>query len=220
MKKFKTKNCYLNYKLIILIIIILILFSLFSFITINNVNSKIFDVLLYNFDNNKTLSHNIFTSNLDYLINNYSFYDKKKYINNNKVYLYNDIYDLLKNNLIKLGYEIEYDITNKNIKYYIQLIKSERHNTITINNKKYTKIKFILDKNNNSYEDSKKILEKLNKYLNDYYPNVSDGIKEINNIEKTNNNEIIIEIDDNDYEVINNSTEIIALMLYYLNDEI
>ena len=71
MKKFKFRKNY-NIKKTIIVIVLFILFILLSFCKLNRVNNKILNILTSNFSDYE-LSLNMFTSNLDNLINSYSF---------------------------------------------------------------------------------------------------------------------------------------------------
>ena len=109
-------------------------------------------------------------------------------------------------------------VNNHNISYYIDIQKALTDKTkITINNKNYTKILFVLEKNNSNYQKIKTIYEKMNDYLNENYPGLSRGILGKNDeIQYLGENNLLIEIGgiDSTKEEVNNSTEIIALMLY------
>lgn len=99
---------------------------------------------------------------------------------------------------------------------------------VTINNKPYAKIMFVLGLDNPSYLENKKLMIKMNDYLNKYYPNLSRGIYEkqgsgVNGVynQDFHKNTILIEIGgvDNNLESVVNSTEIIAKALYYIIGE-
>ena len=179
----------------------------------------------------------------------YNTHDDEKYSDNTTIY---DATKLLNSNLKKLGINViqeelkpsdflitglsNYAITktfvenakanNKNISYYIDIHRDSVDNTtITINNKKYAKIMFVLGLENKNYEKNKLVMKKMNDYLNKYYPGISRGIYEkkgsgVNGIynQDIDENVILIEIGGikNNLEEVNNSTEIISLMLYYM----
>ena len=232
MKKFRTRN-YNKVKIIILLIIFLLIFITLSFFKLTKSFTNIINITLKGFNYQDNNSIFIFSSNLDYLINNYSFKEKNNnYIKEeNKIYLYNsdnnqEYYDdsnitdarkLLKNKLIKLGIKV-LDEKEKNIDYLIDIERDNvKDTTITINNKKYAKILFVLNNN-------REILKKMNNYLNTNYPGISRGIYEIkddinNQIEK---NVIVIKIGgiENNINEVDNSTEILSLMLYHMLGEI
>ena len=77
MKKFKIRKKY-NYVIIVIYIILLFLFIGLSFIKLNTSNPKLIRFLTKDF--NGEIRFNLLTSNLDYLINNYSF--KEDVLNN------------------------------------------------------------------------------------------------------------------------------------------
>lgn len=131
----------------------------------------------------------------------------------------------------ELNYSISRTFLNKAIKkneyqYYIDIHRDDANNTIIkINNKKYAKMLFVLGLDNPNYSKNKIVLEKMNNYLNENYPGISKGIIEkagekVNGIynQDLNQNVILIEIGSisNNKEEVNNSTEIIALMMYYM----
>ena len=129
-------------------------------------------------------------------------------------------YDISRNfiNDIKSNYN--------SIRYYVDIHRDSVSDTkIIINNKKYAKIMFVLGLDNPNYLKNKDILVKMNKYLDDNYPGLSKGIYEkqgssVNGIynQDISENVLLIEIGgiDNNFEEVNNSTEIISLMLYYM----
>ena len=115
---------------------------------------------------------------------------------------------------------------NKDIAYYIDIHRdSSTDTTVKINNKSYAKILFVLGLSNENYLKNKSILLKMNEYLNENYPGISKGIYEKKgaNVDGVYNqdldeNVLLIEIGGvkNNIEEVNNSTEIIALMLYHM----
>jgi len=115
------------------------------------------------------------------------------------------------------------DITKSDddINYYVDInFDSIKNTIITINGKKYAKILFALETNNKNYQENQKMINKMNEYLNNHYPGISRGIyeKEVSEIHKNNsdNNVIFLKIGglENNFEEINNSTEILSLMFY------
>ena len=117
------------------------------------------------------------------------------------------------------------DITKKeDITYYIDLHRDSVTDTkITINKQNYAKILFVLGLDNPNYQENKEVLTKMNNYLNENYPGLSKGILEksgkgVNGIynQDLGKNVLLIEIGgiENNLEEVNNSTQIIALMLY------
>ena len=224
MKKFKFKNNYRKYRIIVLFIIFLIIFVILSSIKLDKSNLKIINYLLK--DISPTENINMLTSNLNNILGTYYFKENNMIINNNRkpiIYLYNknNIAVNLKNNLEKLGIEVILD-NNKindyqNIDYFIDIDYSNSEETIIINNKPYAKIQFI----QNSNEDlNEQILLTMHNYLDKKYHGISKGIVKQDNIYEKykENNVIIFKIygKDNNYEEINNSTEIVSLMIYHI----
>ena len=122
------------------------------------------------------------------------------------------------------------------LNYFIDLHRdsvSKEHTNITIDNKEYAKIMFVLGLENKNYKANKELMIKLNNYLDENYKGLSRGIYEkkgsgVNGVynQDFHENTILIEIGgvDNNLESIVNSTEIIAKGLYYIigdkNEEI
>ena len=180
----------------------------------------------------------------------YNTHDNEKYHDNTNI---SDVTIMLSNNLNKLGIKtvIEkekcsdytntglsyYDISREFIKnnlenkfdYYIDIHRDSVSNTkISINNKPYAKILFVLGIDNENYLENKKVLERMNNYLNNEYPGISRGIyekdkKSGNGIynQDLGSNVLLIEVGgvDNNYEELYNSTEIISLMIYHMLGE-
>ena len=177
----------------------------------------------------------------------YNTHDKEKYKDNTSIYLATKH---LKSNLEKLSiqtiqeetktselldtgldyYNISrnYIIKNKmnNIAYFIDIHRdSVTDTTVTINNKKYAKLLFVLGLDNPNHEENKKLLIKMNNYLNKNYPGISKGIyeKKGSGVDGVYNqdlgaNVILLELGgiDNNYAEVKNSTEIVSLMLYHM----
>ena len=87
---------------------------------------------------------------------------------------------------------------------------------------------FVLGLDNPYYEENKKVMMKMNKYLEENYPGLSKGILEksgegVDGVynQDISSNVLLIEIGgiENNMEEVNNSTEIIALMFYNLLGE-
>ena len=121
-------------------------------------------------------------------------------------------------------------MNNNNFDLLIDIQRDSLSDTsVTINNKQYAKILFVLGLDNPNYLENKEILIKMNDYLNTNYPGLSKGILEkqddkVNNIynQDLGKNIILTLIGgvDNTYEEVNNSTEIMALMIYnFLGDQ-
>ena len=184
------------------------------------------------------------------LIYLYNTHDTEKYVDGTVV----EASTLLKNNLQKLGiksfveekevskelstgltyYNISRNyllkaVNNNSFKYYVDIHRDSVTNTkVEINNKVYAKILFVLGLDNPYYEENKKIMMQMNKYLEENYPGLSKGILEksgegVDGVynQDVSSNVILIEIGgiENNMEEVNNSTEIIALMFYNLLGE-
>lgn len=116
--------------------------------------------------------------------------------------------------------------TNQNIAYFIDIHRdSVKDTTVKINDKKYAKILFVLGLENKNYLKNKALMLKMNEYLNKNYPKISRGILEkkgsgVDGVynQDISDNVILIEIGgvENNMEEVNNSTEIVALMLYHM----
>lgn len=116
--------------------------------------------------------------------------------------------------------------TNRNIAYFIDIHRdSVTDTTIKIDGKTYAKILFVLGLENKNYLKNKSHILKMNDYLNKNYPGISKGIyeKKGTGVDGVYNqdladNVILIEIGGikNNINEINNSTEIISLMLYHM----
>ena len=114
----------------------------------------------------------------------------------------------------------------KDIAYYIDIHRdSVSDTTIKINDKNYAKILFVLGLENKNYLKNKAVIQEMNEYLNKNYPGISKGIYEkkgkgVDGVynQDLGDNVILIEIGGvtNNLDEINNSTEIIALMLYHM----
>ena len=79
MKKFKTRNKKIFIRNIVIVILTFILFIFISLITLNKSHSKLVNYLTKDFDSNE-VSINIITSNLDKLLDTYSFKEKNNII--------------------------------------------------------------------------------------------------------------------------------------------
>ena len=100
--------------------------------------------------------------------------------------------------------------------------------TATIDNKNYAKVMFLLGLENDNYLENKKVMTKMNDYLNTNYRGLSRGIYEkkgkgVNGVynQDFSENTILIEVGgiDNTVEEVANSLEVIASMIYnYIND--
>lgn len=114
----------------------------------------------------------------------------------------------------------------KDIKYYIDIHRDSVKDTkVKINDKNYAKIMFVLGLENKNYKENKQVMIKMNNYLNEHYPGISRGIYEkkgegVDGIynQDLDKNIILIEVGgiENNLEEINNSTEILSLMIYHM----
>ena len=117
---------------------------------------------------------------------------------------------------------------NNSINYYIDLHRdsvNKKISTVTINGKNYAKTMFLLGLENPNYKENKIIMEKLEKYLNDNYKGLSRGIYEkqgkgVNGVynQDYSKNCILIEVggEENTFEEVENTIDVIAEMLSYL----
>ena len=117
---------------------------------------------------------------------------------------------------------------NNSINYYIDLHRdsvNKKISTVTINGKNYAKTMFLLGLENPNYKENKIIMEKLEKYLNDNYKGLSRGIYEkqgkgVNGVynQDYSKNCILIEVggEENTFEEVENTIDVIAEMLCYL----
>ena len=181
----------------------------------------------------------------------YNTHNQEKYIDNSSVY---DASESFASNLKKLGFTplLEnkktsdflytgmsyYDISRifikdikekEDIDFFIDIHRDSVSNTsVTINNKRYAKILFVLGLDNPSFEDNKRIIKEMNNYLDINYPGISKGILEksgsgVDGIynQDLDSHVMLIEIGgiENNFEEVNNSTEILSLMLYHFIGE-
>lgn len=112
------------------------------------------------------------------------------------------------------------------LKYFVDLHRdsvSKKISTTTINDKSYARTMFLLGLENSSYEKNKEILERLELWLNENYQGLSRGIYEkkgkgVNGVynQDFSQNCILIEVgsEENTYEEVTNTIEIIGKMLY------
>ncbi len=141
-----------------------------------------------------------------------------------------------KNMAYSMAYEVSRDLLERRrseydtITYFIDLhrdsVKREI-TTTTINGVTYAKVMFLLGLENPNYQENKKVLTKLNDYLNENYKGLSRGIYEkqgsgVNGVynQDISPNVILIEVGgvDNTIEEVSNSLKVIANCLYnYLN---
>ncbi len=117
----------------------------------------------------------------------------------------------------------------KNLKLIIDLHRDsvkKNYSTITINNKKYAKVLFVIGLEHKNYKDNLLVANKLNDILNKKYPKLSRGImkkegKNVNGIynQDLNKNIILIELGGNENnleEVMNTSIALSDVINEYL----
>lgn len=120
---------------------------------------------------------------------------------------------------------------NNDLTYFVDLHRDsvgKEISTIEINGKKYAKILFLLGLENDNYKKNEVIIEKLNNWLNNNYKGISRGIykkegKGVNGVynQDFSENCILIEIggQDNTYEEVENTVDVVAEMLnYYIGE--
>ena len=126
------------------------------------------------------------------------------------------------------------DAKNKNdsLKYFIDLHRdsvSKKISTITINDKNYSKILFIVGLENPNYQDNLNVTEKINNMISLKYPNLSRGIykkkgKGVNGVynQDFGPNTILIEVggEENTIDEVYNTALVISdvLIEYIRND--
>lgn len=113
------------------------------------------------------------------------------------------------------------------LKYFIDLHRdsiSKSVSTVTINNKNYAKVLFVLGLEHKNYQENLKTMEEINNLFNKYYPGLSRGIykKEGSGVNGIYNqdispNVILIEVGgvENSIDEVLNTTEAISNILYY-----
>lgn len=203
-----------------------------------------FDLLIndYSFNNKKLVYHNSPIKDV-YIYNTHNLeeYSDKKNVFDASILLASNLKKLGINSLVEIRKASDYINTGlnyyeisrsfiidvmkkKEYAYYIDIHRDSVKDTkVTINNKDYAKILFVLGKDNASYEANKSVILEMNEYLNNYYPGLSKGIleksgKDVNGVynQDLDKNVLLIEIGgiENNIEEVNNSTEILSLMLY------
>ena len=150
------------------------------------------------------------------------------------------IQDIL--NINNLNYSASYKVSrmmmedakskNSSLKYFIDLHRdsvNKKISSITINNKNYAKILFIIGLENPNYEKNLMVTEKINNMINIKYPNLSRGIykkkgKGVNGVynQDFSPNTILIEVggEENTIDEVYNTSLAIsdALVEYIRND--
>lgn len=115
------------------------------------------------------------------------------------------------------------------LKYFIDIHRDSSKDTkVTINNKKYAKILFVVGLEHPNYNDNIKVVEKLNNILKQKYPNISKGIYKkkganVNGIynQDIDSNVMLIEVGgvDNNIEEVLNTLEALSLSIsQFVND--
>lgn len=131
-----------------------------------------------------------------------------------------------------LPYNYSYDISNKYCKeikekypsiiYFIDLHRDgidKKLSTITINNKSYAKMMFLLGMNHNNANKNLEVVTKLNNYLNKNYQGLMRNIYKRNDLtyyQELSSHNFIIEIggQDNTYTEVYNSVKAFAMAIY------
>lgn len=122
--------------------------------------------------------------------------------------------------------------TYKSINYYIDVHRDSlprNRTTVTINDKDYASILFLIGLENDNYEENLAFTNKINDKLNELYPNLSKGILEksgpgVNGIynQDFSSKAILIEVggyENNTYEVLNTALAFSKCYLEVLNEE-
>lgn len=146
----------------------------------------------------------------------------------------NTISILTKRNLLyKDSYKISRELMEKrylenpSLEYFIDIHRDSVKKSITtatINDKKYAKVMFLLGLENKNYLENKKVITKLNDYINKNYPGLSRGIYEkkgagVNGIynQDFSPNCLLIEVGgyENNLEEVNNTIKVLAEVIHY-----
>lgn len=207
----------------------------------NNENKPI--IYLYNshpteeYANQSVLEYTI---NPTVIMNNYilqEIFNKKGY---QTLIEENSVTDILNNN--NWNYASSYKasrilmeeakIKNPSLKYFIDIHRdslSRDKTTITIKEKDYAKMIFLLGLENSKYEENLEFIEKINNKINEKYPGLSKGIYKkggvgVNGIynQDFSNRTILIEIggyENNVLEVLNTSLAFSECFIEVLNEE-
>ena len=204
--------------------------------------NKVATVYIYNthqseeYKSRNSTSYNV---NPTVLLASYILQEKLSKLGINSIVEESNIMELLRIN--NWNYASSYKITkmlleqakkdNQSLVYFIDLHRdsiSYDKTTITINNKKYAKILFLLGLENPNYLENKKVISKIHEMINEKYPGLSKGIYEkkgkgVNGVynQDFSKNCILIEVGgkDNTIDEVNNTIEVIANTLYtYIGD--
>lgn len=156
--------------------------------------------------------------NIDSIVENEKVSD---YLDGN----YNDSYKISRRFLESIV------LNNHTLNYFIDIHRDsvkEDYTQIVIGDKEYAKIMFVLGLENKNYQQNKQLMEKMNNYLNEFYPGLSRGIYEksgsgVNGVynQDFHKNTLLIEVGGVDSNLVSvaNSTEILAKTLYYVIGE-
>lgn len=122
--------------------------------------------------------------------------------------------------------------THSSLKYFIDIHRdslAKDRTTITINNRNYAKLIFLLGLENPKYNENLEFIEKINNKINEYYPGLSKGIykKEgpgVNGVynQDFSNRTILIEVggyENTTNEVLNTAIAFSKCYLEVLNEE-
>lgn len=122
--------------------------------------------------------------------------------------------------------------THSSLKYFIDIHRdslAKDRTTITINNRNYAKMIFLLGLENPKYNENLEFIEKINNKINEYYPGLSKGIykKEgpgVNGVynQDFSNRTILIEVggyENTTNEVLNTAIAFSKCYLEVLNEE-
>lgn len=145
----------------------------------------------------------------------------------------NDVTEFLRTN--NWNYASSYKVTkllmtdaynkNKSLKYFIDLHRDsvkKSISTVSIDNKSYARILFIVGLENKNYESNLKFTDTINKMFNEKYPSLSRGIYKkkgagVNGVynQDFNPNTILIEVggQDNTIDEVFNTCEAISVVL-------
>ena len=192
-------------------------------------------VYIYNTHQGEKYAYNK-TLNMSYSVLDASYYLQKELLKHgiNSIVESGSISDILSTN--NWNYAQSYRVSRlylenvikkePDLKYFVDLHRdsvSKKISTTTINDKSYARTMFLLGLENKSYEKNKEILERLESWLNQNYQGLSRGIYEkkgkgVNGVynQDFSKNCILIEVgsEENTYEEVTNTIEVIGQMLY------
>ena len=207
-------------------------------ITLKNDYYSTYNFLLTKFTKKKT-KIDIMSFYLDILKSDKHFLDKKENqtpvisyaLKKPTIYIYqthtNEEYK--ENELIQVGVKTASYLLNDELQKLGLLSFVEPENTISILTKrnllyKYAKVMFLLGLENKNYLENKKVITKLNDYINKNYPGLSRGIYEkkgagVNGIynQDFSPNCLLIEVGgyENNLEEVNNTIKVLAEVIHY-----